>query len=58
MLESKIDREAKLIAELLSSYKNTPKTNKNLIQNTLKLQNSVKIYHDKSIKNGGIIWED
>lgn len=58
MLESKIDREAKLIAELLSSYKNTPKTNKNLIQNTLKLQNSVKIYHDKSMKNGGIIWED
>ena len=58
MIESKIDREAKLIAELLSSYKNTPKINKNLLQNTLKLQNSMKLYYDKSIKNGGIIWED
>lgn len=58
MLESKIDREARLIAELLSSYKNTPKINKNIIQNTLKLQNSMKIYYDKSIKNGGVIWED
>ncbi|MEG1142821.1 MAG: hypothetical protein RSE41_10345 [Clostridia bacterium] len=58
MIEYKIDKEAKLIAELLSSYKNTPKINKNLIQNTLKLQNSVKIYYDKSVKNGGVIWED
>lgn len=58
MIESKINRQAKLIAELLSSYKNTPKINKNLIQNTLKLQNSVKIYYDKSVKNGGTIWED
>ncbi|MDC4243451.1 hypothetical protein [Clostridium perfringens] len=58
IIESKIDKEAKLIADLLKSYKNTPKINKEIIQNTLKLQNSIKTYCDKSVKNGGIIWED
>lgn len=58
IIESRIDKEAELIANLLSSYKNTPKINKNLIQNTLKLQNSIKLYCDESVKNGGIIWDN
>lgn len=58
MIELKIDRESELIAELFRSYKNTSKINKELIQNTLKLQNSIKIYCDKTVKNGGVIWED
>ena len=56
IIESRIDKEADLIANLLSSYKNTPKINKDLIQNTLRLQNSIKLYCDESVKNGGIIW--
>lgn len=58
IIESRIDKEADLIANLLSSYKNTPKINKDLIQNTLKLQNSIKLYCDESAKNGGIIWDN
>lgn len=58
IIESKIDKEAELIADLLKSYKNTPQINKSLIQNTLKLQNSAKIYHDTVIKNGGVIWDN
>lgn len=58
IIESRIDRESNLIADLLNSYKNTPKINKDLIQNTLKLQNSIKTYYDKSVKNGGIIWDN
>ena len=58
IIESRIDKEAELIANLLSSYKNTPKINKDLIQNTLKLQNSIKLYCDESAKNGGIIWDN
>lgn len=58
MIELKIDRASELIAELFRSYKNTSKINKELIQNTLKLQNSIKIYCDKTVKNGGVIWED
>ena len=58
IIESRIDKEGELIANLLSSYKNTPKINKDLIQNTLKLQNSIKLYCDESVKNGGIIWDN
>lgn len=58
IIESKIDKESELIANLLSSYKNTPKINKDLIQSTLKLQNSIKLYCDESLKNGGIIWDN
>ena len=58
IIESKIDKESELIDNLLSSYKNTPKINKDLIQSTLKLQNSIKLYCDESVKNGGIIWDN
>lgn len=56
ILEEKIERESELIADILRSYKNTPKKNKDLTLNTLKLENSIQLYCDESLKNGGIIW--
>ena len=58
IIESAIDKQSELIADLLSSYKNTPKINKSLIQNTLKLQNSIETYYDECAKNGGVIWDN
>lgn len=57
IIESKIDAQAKLIEELLSSHKNTLQRNKKLIQSTLNLQSAMQLYYEESVKHGGVIWE-
>lgn len=57
ILESNIQQEANLIQALLNSYNNTNRENRALTRNFLKLQGSIQLYCDESIKNGGALWE-